>query len=232
MLHSKCCLIAINARYFLFCMPMFYSREIDCQALYIFNQVFGNAAIGFASINLSLRTIALWSQSLYIIIPLVAFILGHWSLLLHGLLISAAWTPAGCAITKTDNTILAATFIYSMCLDFLVLCLNAYKLLYWMDGYSRLAKLVFCDGLIFFIVALVYYPLYLGLASGDLCITRFLANLLATTFMLLNLNVVMSIMFNVPAAIASTIVASRAVIRLTEFATKGPEAFLYVFIHY
>ncbi|EJC99330.1 uncharacterized protein FOMMEDRAFT_23201 [Fomitiporia mediterranea MF3/22] len=183
------------------------TQPIDCQSLYIFNQVFGNAAIGFASINLSLRTIAVWSQALYIVVPLVLIILGHWSLLLHGLLISAAWVPpAGCTITKTDNTILAATFIYSMCFDFLVLCLTAYKLLFPNSGRSRLVKLIFNDGLIFFIVA-------------------FLANLLATVFMLLNLNAVMSIIFNVPAAIASTIVASRAVRRLTKFTSKGPEVF-------
>lgn len=30
--------------------------EIDCQGLYTFNQVFGNAAVGLASINLSIRT--------------------------------------------------------------------------------------------------------------------------------------------------------------------------------
>lgn len=46
--------------------------------------------------------------------------------------------------------------------------------------------------------------------------------------MLLNLNAVMSIIFNVPAAIASTIVASRAVRRLTNFTSKGPEIFPYV----
>ncbi|KAL5522673.1 hypothetical protein ACEPAG_8691 [Sanghuangporus baumii] len=183
------------------------TKEVDCQALYIFNQVFGNAAIGFASINLSLRTIAVWSQSLYIVIPLVLIILGHWSLLLHGLLISAAWLPpAGCVITKTDNTVLAATFIYSMCFDFLVLCLTAYKLLFPRSSRSRLVSLIFHDGLIFFIVA-------------------FVANLIATVFMLLNLNAVMSIIFNVPAAIASTIVASRAVRRLTKFTGKGPEFF-------
>ena len=125
--------------------------------MYIFNQVFGNAAIGFASINLSLRTIAVWSQSLYIVVPLVLIILGHWSLLLHGLLISAAWKPpTGCTITKTDNTILAATFIYSMCFDFLVLCLTAYKLLFPSSGRSKLVKLIFNDGLIFFIVASVF----------------------------------------------------------------------------
>lgn len=38
----------------------------------------------------------------------------------------------------------------------------------------------------------------------------FLANLLATIFMLLNLNAVMSIIANVPAAIASTVGLSRA----------------------
>lgn len=53
----------------------------------------------------------------------------------------------------------------------------------------------------------------------------FLSNLLATVFLTLNLNPVMSIIFDVPAAIVSTIVASRAVRRLTEFTHKGPEVF-------
>lgn len=60
------------------------------------------------------------------------------------------------------------------------------------------------------------------------CALSFLANLLATVFMVLNLNPVMSIIFNVPAAIASTIVASRAVRRLTKFTNKGPEVFSLV----
>jgi len=207
--------------------------EVNCQALYVFDQVFGNAAIGFASINLSLRTIAVYSQSLYITIPLVLLILGHWSLLLHGLLITAEWIPGvGCVITKTNNTVLAATFVYGMCFDAVVLCLTAWKLLSGTQGgvtagvlgaiglgassqlnvrrkgpgRSRLVKLIFGDGLIFFIVAL-------------------LSNLIATVFMLLDLNAVMSIIFNVPAAIASTIVASRAVRRLTQYTSRGPEVF-------
>lgn len=32
------------------------TKEVNCQALYTYNQVFGNASIGLASINLSLRT--------------------------------------------------------------------------------------------------------------------------------------------------------------------------------
>lgn len=95
----------------------------------------------------------MWSQSPYIVVPLVLVILGHWSLLLHGLLISAAWEEGACVITKTDNTVLAATFIYSMCFDFAVLCLTAYKLVFPRNGRSKLVKMIFGDGLIFFIVA-------------------------------------------------------------------------------
>ncbi|PFH50609.1 hypothetical protein AMATHDRAFT_60714 [Amanita thiersii Skay4041] len=182
------------------------TTEIDCQGLYTFNSLFGNAAVGLSSINLSLRTMAVWSKKWYIVIPLVAVILGHWSLLLHGVLLKAAWSDEmkQCIITETNNRILAISFIYSMAFDFTVLSLTAWKLLYPSTGRSRLVSLIFNDGLIYFVIA-------------------FLANLLATIFMLLNLNPVMSIIANVPAAIASTIVACRAVRRLTNFTNQGPE---------
>jgi len=183
------------------------TSKINCQGLYTFNQCFGNAAIGLASINLSLRTMAVWSRKWFIVVPLVCIILGHWSLLLHGVLLKAVWIPEeGCVITSTDNKLLATTFIYSMVFDFVVLCLRAYKLLYPVTGRSRLVELIFNDGLIYFVIA-------------------FLANMLATIFMLLNLNAVMSIIANVPAAIASTIVACRVVRRLSNFSTNGPEMF-------
>ncbi|KAF8887539.1 hypothetical protein BD779DRAFT_500497 [Infundibulicybe gibba] len=180
------------------------TTEINCQGLYTFNQLFGNAAIGLASINLSLRTMAVWSQRWYIVIPLVAVILGHWSLILHGVLLKARWNPAigNCEIIQTETQILSITFIYSMVFDLLVLSLTAWKLLYPATGRSRLVTLIFTDGLIYFAIA-------------------FLANLIATIFMLLNLNPVMSIIANVPAAIASTIVACRAVRRLTRYTSSG-----------
>lgn len=77
---------------------------------------------------------------------------------LLGILLTAAWIPGqGCAITNTSNTILAATFIYSMCFDFLVLVLTAIKL--GITGKSarkdrsKIVRLIFDDGLIFFMVA-------------------------------------------------------------------------------
>ncbi|KAJ7676287.1 hypothetical protein B0H17DRAFT_1080414 [Mycena rosella] len=183
------------------------TTEIDCQGLYTFNQCFGNAAIGLASINLSLRTIAVWNQRWFIWVPLVGVILGHWSFLLHGILLKAAWIPGqGCTITSTDNRLLAITFIYSMVFDLIVLSLTAYKLVFPTGGRSRLVSLIFNDGLIYFVIA-------------------FLSNLLATIFMLLNLNAVMSIIANVPAAIASSIVACRAVRRLTNYSMTGAQMF-------
>lgn len=181
--------------------------EVNCQGLYTFNQCFGNAAIGLASINLSLRTMAVWSQRWYIVIPLIAVILGHWSLLLHGVLLKAVFIPGkGCVIVSTDSNVLAATFIYSMIFDFTVLSLTGWKLYFGSGSRSRLVTLIFQDGLIYFAMA-------------------FLANLIATVFMLLDLNPVMSIIANVPAAVASTIVACRAVRRLTQYTFQGPEMF-------
>ncbi|KAH9899245.1 hypothetical protein C8Q73DRAFT_312043 [Cubamyces lactineus] len=184
------------------------TTEINCQALYTFNQITGQASSGLASINLSIRTMALWSHHKYIVIPIIVIILGHWSLILQGVLVKASWIPgAGCQVTGSNNTILAATFIYSMCFDLVILLLSMYKLVLGVKGgRSQLMTLLFKDGLVYFIIA-------------------FLSNLLATVFIMLNLNAIMSVIFNVPAAIFSTIVACRAVRRLTNFSHRGPEVF-------
>ncbi|KAI6043985.1 hypothetical protein EDC04DRAFT_499835 [Pisolithus marmoratus] len=176
------------------------TEPVNCQALYTFNQVCGNAAIGLASVNLSLRTIAVWSQNRVIVCLLVVVMLGQWSFLLHGILLEAKWLDGACVIISTNNQILAISFIYTMAFDFLVLCLAGWKLAYPAGGRSKLVKLIFGDGLIYFLIA-------------------FLSNVLATTFMLLNLNAVMSIIANVPAAIACTIAACRVVRRLANFET-------------
>ncbi|TCD71937.1 hypothetical protein EIP91_000069 [Steccherinum ochraceum] len=123
-----------------------------------------------------------------------------------GVLLKASWIDgAGCVITQTNTTVLSATFIYSMCFDLTVLVLSAVKL-FRRRGASQIVKLLFKDGLVFFVIA-------------------FIANLCATTFMVMNLNAVMSVIFNVPAAVASTIVACRAVRRLNTFSSSGAEVY-------
>lgn len=72
----------------------------------------------------------------------------------------ATWVPGqGCAIIETDSNLLAATFIYSMVFDLIVLLLTAYKLVRPvsddLDYRSRLVELIFKDGLVYFAIASV-----------------------------------------------------------------------------
>jgi hypothetical protein len=57
---------------------------------------------------------------------------------------------SGCLITGTDNTVLAASFIYTMSFDALILFLTAYKLATTggiRNGQrSRLVDMIFGDG--------------------------------------------------------------------------------------
>ena len=72
-----------------------------------------------------------------------------------GILLKAQWVPGqGCAITHTNTTILAATFIYSMVLDLIVLLLSGIQLLRC-GGNLQFGSLLFKDGLIYFVVAYV-----------------------------------------------------------------------------
>ena len=103
---------------------------------------------------------AVWGKKWYIVGALVAISLGHWSLLLHGILLTAVWVPGeGCAITSTDSKLLSATFIYSMTFDLIVLLLTASKLARPSSVKSHLVNMMFADGLYYFIIAYVFEAL-------------------------------------------------------------------------
>lgn len=53
------------------------TTKINCQSLYVFNQLMGNTAIFTSSTLLMMRTIAIWSRNLYIVVPLVILSLGR-----------------------------------------------------------------------------------------------------------------------------------------------------------
>ncbi|KAF8071962.1 hypothetical protein FPV67DRAFT_1560684 [Lyophyllum atratum] len=186
--------------------------KINCQALYVFVQVAGNAAIGVASINLSLHTMAVWSQDRYVVGVLFVAILGHWSLIFQGVLGNAIWAPGtGCLVTSTKKRIHSAASIYSACFDLLILLLNAYMILATTSKSCRrskssiISKIVFEEGLIFFI-------------------TIFLFNLIAAVITGLDLNQIISVTFNVPAVVFSTTIASRLVRKLGSIDTCEPRS--------
>lgn len=135
-----------------------------------------------------------------------------------------------------------------MCFDFTVLVLTGLKLALpkKRSEHSKLVKLIFGDGLIFFIIAfLSNLVATVGCPNYAFRHGRCLRYRADQIFMLLNLNAVMSIIANVPAAICSTvcpllvhvrllsliisiflqIVACRAVRRLTNYTSQGAEVF-------
>lgn len=181
------------------------TSKLNCQLLYLFNQLAGNAST-IVNVNLGLRTIAVYGFSKPIIAVLVILILGHWSLILLGIQIKAVWNDNQHACTVDSGShiaIMTATFVYSTCFTLIVFLLNAYRLYSCRKGQnvlgeSRVVWIVFSDGLVYFFIA-------------------FLANLVATVVMLVRPSPVMDVVFNVPVVIVTTICATRTIRRLNNF---------------
>lgn len=179
--------------------------EVNCNALYTFNSFCGNMAILAASTTLMLRTIALWERSLKVVIPVGILCLGHWGLLWYGMfIVSATWDPqaGACAVDKTNHIFLSINLLYTMAFDLTVLVLTMTSL-FRSEGRSGLWKMLFKDGLVYFLVT-----------AG--------ANTLPAILNLLNLNTSMNVIATVPAATVASIAACRAVIRLQDYAKKDP----------
>lgn len=186
------CLIGVN-------VTIGVTREVNCEALYTFNQFAGNTAVGTASTLLMFRTIAIWSMKKAIVIPLSILSLGQWGILLHGYVsVKSSWSPeAMTCIVDTQPTWIKAMYVYTMLFDLTVLVLSITGLLL-SRGRCTLWKLLFTDGVVYFIVA-------------------FTAYLFPVVFAYLNLNPAMDIICPVPAAVCSGIVACRSFVRLSNY---------------
>ncbi|TFK56073.1 hypothetical protein OE88DRAFT_1652664 [Heliocybe sulcata] len=181
------------------------TSEVNCNALYTFNSFCGNMAILAASTSLMLRTIALWERSMKIVVPLGILCLGHWALLWYGMfIVKAEWSPEAntCAVDKTNHTFLSINLFYTMGFDLTVLVLTVTSLIR-SDGRSGLWKILFTDGLVYFVAT----------AS---------ANSVPAILNVLNLNTTMNVIATVPAATVASIAACRAVIRLQDYAKRDP----------
>ncbi|KAG7447372.1 uncharacterized protein BT62DRAFT_892523 [Guyanagaster necrorhizus] len=185
--------------------------HIDCQGLFLFIQIVGNTCLGVASINLSIRTIAVWGESLYVTIPLAALICGQFGIILKSVTnVHASFIfGSGCSIDSSESTLFAAMYLYTMGTDFIVMCLMVYKLWYKRrhQHRSRIMRLMFVDGLAYFALAYV-----------DFLIP-------SQIFSLLDLNDVMSVIADGPASILATVASCRVVRRLYRFRSPGAEIY-------
>jgi hypothetical protein len=183
------------------------TTEIDCQGLYTFNQFFGSAAIGTASTLLMFRTIAIWNKNLFVTIPLILVAVGHWAVLMYSVTsVKATFLPEAkaCVLLSTGaqnhNLTLNLLYLYTMFVDLAVLIISTIGLLLT-PGRSSLWKLLFKDGIVFFL-------------------TAFICNALAASVLLLNLNPAMNLMFSIPAACLTAGAAARSYIRLSNWSNQ------------
>jgi hypothetical protein len=179
---------------------------INCQALYNFNQFAGNSALGASSTLLMLRSIAIWQRNRWIIIFFLVVGCGLWGVQMHGVTtVRASWDPllATCNVESVTGIYLTLVYLYTMFTDLSVLIVTLAGLS-WSPGRSGLWRMLWDQGISFFIVA-------------------FIANLIPAVMLLVNLNPVINIMFSIPAIAATATCACRCFVGLSEYARRGDE---------
>ncbi|KAK1228914.1 hypothetical protein PQX77_008072 [Marasmius sp. AFHP31] len=177
------------------------TTKIDCQGLYTFIAWAGNLAMLASSTSLMLRTIALWERRLIVVVPLGILCLGHWGVLHRTMfMLRVQWddNSRGCVVTYTNHTLNNLTFCYTMGFDFVILVYTTIALTTRHNVRTDLWKLLFQDGLVYFLVT-------------------FTANCFPTVFNVLNLSTIINVITTIPPAVVSSIASCRAVMRLMQY---------------
>ncbi|KAJ7577736.1 hypothetical protein C8J56DRAFT_1170862 [Mycena floridula] len=191
------------------------SRQVNCQALALATILLKHSALWASSVTLSIRMMTLWEYSRHIMVIMVPLIAFHMvaACLSSTLDLNVVWSEVAfakdrCVALKISLFSVAIFYTYTMVLDFIILCLTSYKLLYGGDAKIKLKQipifmLLFRDGLIYFVVV-------------------FLVALIADVYLIVDRKTAMAIGMHVAPATA-TIAAGSAVRRLYNYAGPGPE---------
>jgi len=150
-----------------------------------------------------LRTIALWNRKLSVVIPMGILCVAHWALLYRGMFnVKADWSEEAkaCIVTAANPMLLNATFFFTMGFDFIILAYTAVALFMKHSARTDLWKLLFQDGLGYFLIT-------------------FTCNCIPAVLAVLDLNMIMNVIATIPAATITAIASCRAVIRLLEFSS-------------
>ncbi|KAJ7588195.1 hypothetical protein C8J56DRAFT_1080132 [Mycena floridula] len=194
------------------------TRRVNCQALYMTILLLKHSALWASSVSLSIRTITLWEYNrriIVIMVPLIAFhvvsVCLNTSLYLRSTWSEVVFAKPRCVTFNASQFGVfgvATLYMYTVVLDFIILCLTVYKLLYGGGARIRIQRipifmLLFRDGLVYFLVV-------------------FIVTLLAVIYIIIDRKIGMAISVHVVAGTA-TIAAGRAVRRLYNYAGPVPE---------
>ncbi|KAI0781230.1 hypothetical protein BD413DRAFT_608392 [Trametes elegans] len=192
--YSMCCILSF------FVLSRYFTREIGCDVAYKFFAVLGCAASFCSTLNLGLRSYIIWKDmSRFVIWLLVLASAGHAALIvLQGIQsVSARWDPVArsCAIIETNNVSMFLFYLYTVLMDLAILVLTV-------CGLWRKAALNSDIGATLSEQCLWY------------CAATFVINIPSAALPLMNLNVIMDVIFSMPATTASVIASSSAVLSL------------------
>ncbi|KAJ7588187.1 hypothetical protein C8J56DRAFT_1080116 [Mycena floridula] len=145
-------------------------RRVNCKALYMTILLLKHSAIWASSVSLSIRTMTLWEYNHYIMVIMVPLIAFHMvavclssTLHLRSIWSQVAFGKHRCVTLNVSQFgVFGVTtlYMYTVVLDFIILCLTVYKLLYGGGARIRIQRipifmLLFRDGLVYFIVVFI-----------------------------------------------------------------------------
>ncbi|KAI9056691.1 hypothetical protein FKP32DRAFT_1639193 [Trametes sanguinea] len=174
--------------------------EISCDIAYKAFAILGSSASFCSTLNLGIRSYIIWRDMNKRVVWLLSLAcVGHAALVcVQGAKsVSSEWNPQArsCVVTQSSNVTMFTFYMYTVVMDFTILCLTV-------CGLWRKAALQSSIGTTLSEQCLWY------------CAATFLVNLPAAIFPILNLNVIMNVMFSMPAATVSVITSSAAVLSL------------------
>ncbi|KAJ7598377.1 hypothetical protein C8J56DRAFT_913872 [Mycena floridula] len=152
--------------------------RVNCRALYTTILLLRHTALWASSVSLSIRTMTLWEYSrriMIIIVPLIAFHMAAVCLAstldLSIVRSEVAFAQVRCGSIDISNFGIASLYIYNVVLDFIILCLTSYKLLYNGGARIRIKRipifmLLFRDGLVYFVVVCLMLDNNIAMAIG------------------------------------------------------------------
>lgn len=126
-----------------------------------------------------LRSIAIWQRNRYVTAGFIVVGAGLWGVLMHGVTtVRAHWDPLQntCSVDSVTGIYLTLVYLYTMFMDLTVLLVTLAGLS-WSPGRSGLWRMLWEQGIMFFLVA-------------------FVANLIPAVMLLVDLNPVINIVRN------------------------------------
>ncbi|KAG2147847.1 uncharacterized protein EDB93DRAFT_391524 [Suillus bovinus] len=169
--------------------------HIDCYRVLRFLAFSGNIVVACTSTNLVIRTWTVWKTNRFVRLFMGLITLGHWFMIIfdskEAQISSSPPTSEFCGFMIVNPTYSAATSLYTMILDFILLKLTIFG--HWRSSSSSLFTIISTQGTFLYFIVLF-------------------ASIVPVIFSLLNLNYLMNVFFVWPAICVMTIASSYAVI--------------------